>query len=72
MAIFHMTIKILGRSKGKSIIAASAYLNGDVMKDYETGRISYYTSKNEVVYSRQMMCQNAPPEWSVIPEENIR
>ena len=66
-----MTIKIVGRSKGKSIIAASAYLNGDVMKDYETGRTSYYTSKNEVVYTRLMMCENAPPEWSVIPEENI-
>ncbi|HKM34370.1 MAG TPA: MobA/MobL family protein [Lachnospiraceae bacterium] len=71
MAIFHMTIKIVGRSKGKSIIAASAYLNGDVMKDYETGRTSYYTSKNEVVYTRLMMCENAPPEWAVVPEENI-
>jgi len=71
MAIFHMTIKIVGRSKGKSIIAASAYLNGDVMKDYETGRTSYYTSKNEVVYTRLMMCENAPPEWAIVPEENI-
>lgn len=71
IAIFHMTIKIVGRSKGKSIIAASAYLNGDVMKDYETGRTSYYTSKNEVVYTRLMMCENAPPEWAVVPEENI-
>jgi hypothetical protein len=71
MAIFHMTIKIVGRSKGKSIIAASAYLNGDVMKDYETGRTSYFTSKNEVVYTRLMMCENAPPEWAVVPEENI-
>ena len=66
-----MTIKIVGRSKGKSIIAASAYLNGDVMKDYETGRTSYYTSKNEVVYTRLIMCENAPPEWAVVPEENI-
>lgn len=32
MAIFHYTVKIVGRSKGKSIISASAYLNGDVMK----------------------------------------
>ena len=32
MAIFHFTVKIVGRSKGKSIIAASAYLNGAVMK----------------------------------------
>ncbi|MFQ9140179.1 MAG: hypothetical protein ACLR55_11860 [Roseburia sp.] len=45
MAIFHYTVKIVGRSKGKSVISASAYLNGDVMKNEETGRISYYTSK---------------------------
>ena len=45
MAIFHFTVKIVGRSKGKSVISASAYLNGDVMKNEETGRISYYTSK---------------------------
>ena len=38
LAIFHFTVKIVGRSKGKSIIAASAYLNGDVMKNEETGR----------------------------------
>ena len=50
MAIFHYTIKIVGRSKGKSVISASAYLNGDVMKNEETGSISYYTSKKEVVY----------------------
>ena len=28
MAIFHYTVKIVGRSKGKSVISASAYLNG--------------------------------------------
>lgn len=61
MAIFHYTIKIVGRSKGKSVISASAYLNGDVMKNEETGRISYYTSKKEVVYTSLMMCENAPP-----------
>ena len=37
MAIFHYTVKIVGRSKGKSVISASAYLNGDVMKNEETG-----------------------------------
>ena len=54
MAIFHFTVKIVGRSKGKSVISASAYLNGDVMKNEETGRISYYTSKKEVVYTSLM------------------
>ena len=44
MSIFHYTVKIVGRSKGKSIISASAYLNGDVMKNEETGKV--YTSVN--------------------------
>ena len=72
MAIFHFTVKIVGRSKGKSVISVSAYLNGDVMKNEETGRISYYTSKKEVVYTSLMMCENAPPEWLHVPEENIK
>ena len=72
MAIFHYTVKIVGRSKGKSIISASAYLNGDVMKNEENGRISYYTSKKEVVYTSLMMCENAPQEWQNVPAENIR
>ena len=72
MAIFHVTVKMVGRSKGKSVISASAYLNGDVMKNEETGRISYYTSKKEVVYTSLIMCENAPSEWLHVPEENIK
>lgn len=72
VAIFHFTVKVVGRSKGKSIIAASAYLNGDVMKNEETGKDSYYTSKKEVVYTSLMMCENAPPEWMNVPDENIK
>ena len=41
MAIFHFTVKIVGRSKGKSVISASAYLNGDVMKNEETGKVLF-------------------------------
>ena len=52
-----LQVKFVGRSKGKSVISASAYLNGDVMKNEETGRISYYTSKKEVVYTSLMMCE---------------
>ena len=31
-----------------------------------------YTSKKEVVYTSLMMCENAPPEWLHVPEENIK
>lgn len=71
MAIFHFTVKIVGRSKGKSVISASAYLNGDVMKNDETGKFSYYTGKKEVVYRQLSLCENAPPQWAEVPEENI-
>ncbi|WP_329886650.1 DUF6040 family protein [Pseudoramibacter sp. HA2172] len=69
---FNFTVKIVERNKGKSVISASAYLNGDVMKNEETGRISYYTSKKEVVYTSPMMYENAPLEWLYVPEENIK
>ncbi len=42
------------------------------MKNEETGRISYYTSKKEVVYTSPMMYENAPLEWLYVPEENIK
>ena len=35
-------------------------------------RISYYTSKREVVYTSLMMCENAPQEWQNVPAENIK
>ncbi|MCD8014444.1 MAG: MobA/MobL family protein [Lachnospiraceae bacterium] len=72
MAIFHFTVKIIGRSKGRSVISASAYLNGDVMKNEETGEFSRYTIKKEVVFTNLSMCANAPPEWQTVPEENIK
>lgn len=71
MANFHFTVDIVGRSKGKSAVSKSAYLNGDVMKNTETGRYSDFTSKKEVMYRQLMMCENAPPEWEQIPQENI-
>ena len=71
MAIFHFTVKIVGRSKGKSVISASAYLNGDVMKNDETGKFSYYTVKKEVVYRQLSLWENAPPQGEEVPAENI-
>ena len=72
MAIFHYTVKIVGRSKGKSIISASAYLNGDVMKMKKQAESVTILPKREVVYTSLMMCENAPSEWLNVPAENIK
>ena len=37
-----------------------------------SSRISYYTSKREVVYISLLMCENAPQEWLNVTAENIR
>ena len=68
---FSFHSKDCGAKQGKSVISASAYLNGDVMKNDETGKFSYYTAKKEVVYRQLSLCENAPPQWAEVPEENI-
>ena len=64
--------RLSGAVKRNLSYPASAYLNGDVMKNEETGRISYIYFQKEVVYTSLMMCENAPPEWLHVPEENIK
>lgn len=45
MAIYHMNIKICGRSKGQSAIAAAAFRSGEKLKENETG-LTYYRGSN--------------------------
>ena len=39
MAIYHCSIKIIGRSDGKSAVASSAYRSGEKLTDDRTGLI---------------------------------
>ena len=64
MAIYHLSVKIGGRAKGQSAIAASAYRASDKLKDQETGLIADYTRKSGVAYSEIALCENAPAEYA--------
>ena len=63
MAIFHCSIKIIGRGKGKSAIAAAAYREGKRYEDPETGIVSDYTHKGGVICSEVMLPGNAPEAY---------
>ena len=63
MAIFHLSIKIIGRSGGRSIIAAAAYRSGTRIKDDETGIVHDFRRKHGVTYSEIMLCEHAPPDY---------
>lgn len=63
MAIYHCSIKNIGRSSGKSAVASSAYRSGEKLHDEEIGKTFDYTAKDNVVYSEIILCENAPREY---------
>lgn len=63
MAIFHLSIKILSRSSGKSAVAAAAYRAGAKLEEKETGYTHDYTRKRGVIYSEIFLPANAPQEY---------
>ena len=63
MAIFHMQIQVIGRSSGRSAVAAAAYRAGERLRDDERGRTYNYTNKKEVVYREVMLCDHAPAAY---------
>lgn len=63
MAIYHNSVKVIGRSSGRSVVAAAAYRAGERLVDYETGVTSDYTCKGGVVHSEINLCTNAPEAY---------
>ena len=63
MAIYHCSAKIIGRSAGRSIIAAVAYRTGTKLLDKETGIVYDYTHKGGVVYAETMLPPEAPVSY---------
>ena len=52
MAIYHYSVSVIGRSKGKSAVAAAAYRSGEKIEDIRTGIVHDYTRKTGVDYSQ--------------------
>ena len=64
MSIFHCSVKIIGRSKGRSAVAAAAYRSGSSLTDEETGTIHNYNNKGGVIASGIVLPPNAPKEYA--------
>lgn len=63
MAIFHLSVKIISRGKGKSAVAAAAYGSGSkITSDYD-GIIHDYTRKCGVTRTEISLPDNAPLEF---------
>lgn len=64
LAIYHCSVKIIGRSKGKSVIAAAAYRAGERLCDRETGITHDFTRKGGVMHQEILLPGHAPKEYA--------
>ena len=63
MAIFHQSIKIITRGKGKYAVAAAAYRAGEkILCEYD-GKLNDYTRKVGVIHTEILLPENAPLEY---------
>ena len=64
MAIYHCSIKIISRGKGKSAVAAAAYRSGETLTNEYDGITHDYTRKGGIVHTEILLPDNAPAEYS--------
>ena len=60
MAIFHFSVKVIGRSGGRSAVAAAAYRAGERLHDERIDRDHDFTSKAGVEHSEVLLPEGAP------------
>ena len=63
MAIYHLSIKIISRGKGKSAVAASAYRSGEKIKNEYDRVVHDFTRKGGIAHTEILLPQNAPQEF---------
>jgi Ti-type conjugative transfer relaxase TraA len=64
MAIFHLSVKVISRSSGRSAVAAAAYRGVERLHDERLDRDHDFTNKDGVVHSEVMLPEGAPEEFA--------
>ena len=64
MAIYHLSVKVISRSAGRSAVAAAAYRCGGRLHDERIDRTHDFTNKGGVVHSEVLLPEGAPEHLS--------
>lgn len=64
IAIYHCSIKIISRGKGKSAVAAAAYRSGERLTNDYDGTTHDFTRKGGVVHTEILLPDNATREYA--------
>jgi Ti-type conjugative transfer relaxase TraA len=60
MAIYHLSVKVISRSAGRSAVAAAAYRSAGRLHDERIDRTHDFTNKSGVVHSEVLLPEGAP------------
>ena len=63
MAIYHLSVKIIGRNSGRSSVAAAAYRSGDVLTNQYDGITHDYSRKHWIEHTEILLPPNAPESF---------
>ena len=72
MAIYHFQAKIIGRSQGRSAVAAAAYRSASELYDQRQGQSFDYTDKPHVVHSEILLPAEARCGWPIGHSSGMR
>jgi Ti-type conjugative transfer relaxase TraA len=64
MAIYHLSVKVISRSAGRSAVAAAAYRSAGRLHDERIDRTHDFTNKGGVVHSEVLLPEGAPEHLS--------
>jgi hypothetical protein len=64
MNIYHLSAQIIGRSNGRSAVAAAAYRSGEKIYEKESDSYKDYSRKQNVIYTEILLPKNAPSEYA--------
>jgi hypothetical protein len=64
MAIYHCSIKVIGRGKEKSAVASAAYRAGEKLKNDYDGLTHDFTKKGGVIHTEILLPDHAPREYA--------
>ncbi len=63
MAIFHLSVKVISRGKGKSAVGAAAYRSGGRIENEYDGVVHDYTRKRGIIHTQILLPPQAPAEY---------
>src|SRR3954451_7150898 len=64
VAIYHFSAKVIGRSSGRSAVAAAAYRFASALLDEREARTHDFSHKTDVVHSEILLPDGAPERWA--------